>query len=993
MSIHLLSSKQSLVNEIASRLKFTGRSYSSNLVVFPSKRPSYFLRKKIASQANTSFIPPLIFSMDEFVDYFHEMLYSKKKLETIDAVAILYDIHKKMPKPLGEGNFVAFDRFFPLGLKIYNDIEELFMEGIDSHKLKESVFYNKNVTIPERTSFNIQSLFYYFEEFYKSIKESGLSTRASRYKDLSDKIESAKIADILNKYNPPCKYRIFAGFYAFTSSMKVLFKKLLSLEDTIFFFQHGPGIKERLNDLDIKIKIEETDTNATNTKETNTDDLKISFYSSPDTHGQVYAISKVLEEKLKNNEVLDEKTVIVLPSSETLFPLLRQGLTLLTEKDYNISLSYPLHRTPIYTFLSCLMELITSMDEDRYYTMSYLKFVLHPYTKNIYYNRSYGFGDSSEITRTMFHAIEEILIKHKEKAFLTLLEVEENDELFKNIINKIHQLESDLRTVKNIKNEDVLGEDINQDIKKHLRYIHHNTIEKFISIKNVKDFADKCKELLVFIFNHTTARFHPLFYPFSDSFLLALNSISKSLKMKDIIFENNNSYFNFFNKYIMTLYTPFEGTPLKGLQVLGFLETRNLDFENVFVLDMNQDVMPDSNKEDTLLPYKIRQSLGLPTYKDRDKLMAYYFETLIGGAKEVHLFFIENDKKERSGIIEKLIWEKQKNSKKTDSKLFLSPIQYDLALKNTIPGDISKTQTMVEFLKAFTYSATALDKYLTCPLKFYYSYVLNLKKRDEISSDIERGDIGKFVHDVMTKYFSKRVNKELNESDISIDEMDALINKLFKEKYGGEPVGATYLLKIQIKNHLKDFLKEYYIPLIRNDSVTIIGCEKNIQISNLGFSGNLFNLKARLDSIEKRGDKTIILDFKTSSKSDDIKIRLDKLNLEDRESWSSAIGSIQLPFYIMLYSEYAKVNISDLNGMFLLLGRLSLKKDNIEVLLFTCSNKETEYECLKKIIFLLLQEIVDVNIPFKPSSNKKKSCPNCNFKHICGTQWLKKGFP
>ena len=121
-----------------------------------------------------------------------------------------------------------------------------------------------------------------------------------------------------------------------------------------------------------------------------------------------------------------------------------------------------------------------------------------------------------------------------------------------------------------------------------------------------------------------------------------------------------NSYFHFFRKYVAHCFTPFEGTPLQGVQVLGFLETRALRFERVYLLDANEDVLPDTRKEETLLPFGVREILGLPTYIDRDMLSAYYFETLVKGSGEVHLFFIENERKEKSRFVERLLWERQK---------------------------------------------------------------------------------------------------------------------------------------------------------------------------------------------------------------------------------------------------------------------------------------------------------------------------------------------
>ena len=234
----------------------------------------------------------------------------------------------------------------------------------------------------------------------------------------------------------------------------------------------------------------------------------------------------LLESRRKENGPLLDNTAIVLPSSETLFPLLRQGITMIDEDSYNISLGYPLQRTPVFAFLNNIMELITSMDGDRVYLPDYLNFVLHPYTKNIYCN------DSAEINRILFHTMEEALTKYRTKTFVSLAEIEEDEKLFQLVLDKVPQDESGVT-------KELLAE--------HLRSIHQNTIEKFLSFENVRDFSLKCTELLTYIFNNSTAKLHPLFYPFSESFMRSLELISLSL-MKDIAFTEQVELFHFFQK-------------------------------------------------------------------------------------------------------------------------------------------------------------------------------------------------------------------------------------------------------------------------------------------------------------------------------------------------------------------------------------------------------------------------------------------------------------
>jgi len=939
----LIHPMHNLIEQIPPLLKGQDKDYSSSLVVFPGRRPSHFLRKELAREIQTSFIPPVILSMDEFVHFVFKRTQSKSSLETLDAISILYDIHKKAVTNLGHDHFLTPDSFFSIGLKIYRDLEELAIEGINPHLVKSIQPYIDE-KIPAHTLKRLQSLSYFYEEFYKTIQQHEYTTRALRYRMASDTVDTAGLDAF--------RIIIFAGFFALTRCEQTIFKKLLSLDNTFFVFQDGTGIEETLQSLGIRVEREDI----------SPPEPEIHFYQSPDTHGQVCALSTIIRSQLQGGNTLDEHTTIVLPSSETLFPVLRQGLPILSDEDYNISLGYPLNRTPIFGFMNNLMELISSMDEDRVYIPDYLKFVLHPYTKNIFFN------GNAEITRIMFHSIEEKLMQNRTRTFLSLEEIEEDETLISHIT---HSMPRDMKGI------------TFTHIKNHLHTIHQKTIGNFVAFDSIKDFSIKCTDLLTYIYNNSTARLHPLFYPFSESFIRSLDLLSRSL-MKTVAFAERSSYFTFFRKYIMTCHTPFEGTPINGIQVLGFLETRTLHFDTVFLLDANEDIIPDTKRDDSLLPHKARQILGLPTYQDRDRLTAYYFQTLINGAREVHLFYCENDKKERSRFVEQLLWEKQKQDGTTDAKKYLNFIQYKVHLEQSMPQDIIKTDSLVRSLKDFTYSATSLDTYLKCPVKFYYSYMLRLDKKD-LSGEIERVDIGKLVHRVLAEYFSRKTGALLKARDLDIDEMEHIIEKNFERAYGKHATGTAYLLKRQIGHHLRDFIQSYYIPLVKEESVTILRTEYDID-----YRTGPFALKGRLDSIEKRGKKTYIIDYKTGANPLSLKINYKDLDIKRRETWSDAIGSLQLPLYVLLYSRFTRKSTRHLDGMFLLLGKARISKD-IELPLFDHRIDTHEmHNLLEDIIFEILNEITDPSIPFTPTQNKRTLCPSCDFHYMCGTQWIMK---
>jgi ATP-dependent helicase/nuclease subunit B len=938
VNVLLISSSENLVEKVAEHLTGIEKDYSSNLVIFPGKRPSHFLRKVLADKEKSSFIPPLILSVDEFIEHVHDesLGLEGRKLEAIDAISILYNIHAASPEHLGEKSFLTPDTFFPVGTKLYNELEELAIEGISPKKVRE-IDSIAGENIPEPTAKRLQSLSYFYEAFYKRIEEDHFSTRSSRYRAVSEKIDRLN----LDRF----KRVVLAGFFALTESEKNIFRSLMRRGNTLFIFQEGEGMRKKLLDLGIPAQRGFPST-----------EPEIHCYKSPDSHGQVLGVSALLKNRIDQKERMDESLVIVLPSSETLIPLFHQALSLLDPDNYNVSLGYPLQRTPLFGFFNNLMEVVTTMDGDRLYVPYYLEFILHPYMKNIY------FQGRAEMTRILFHTIEEALTEKRTRKFLSLEELESDEAILDAIKEKVLRAEPGITL---------------EMMRDHLEAIHAQTLGKMLSFRDVGDFAGKLKEVVEYIYRSSTARLHPFFYPYSDSFLTHLDILSKSL-MKEIQFQEVASYFTLFKKYIMTSYTPFTGTPLRGVQVLGFLETRNLKFENVLFLDANEGILPDTTREDSFLPFKARQMLGLPTYLDREEIMFYMFDTLIRGAKASHLFYVENDEKEKSRFVERFLWERQKREGRKDDKGYVRTIQYAVNLREENPRPVPKSMEMVKFLKEYPFSASSLNTYLSCPLQFYYEYVLGLREREVISEEFEKEEIGSFVHLVLCDYLKGKTGSILTEKEMNLKEFEKVFYKDFEEQYGKDPTGEIYLLRTQVERHLKDFIKYYQVPKIREFRTKILGLEQRVDVKK-----DSFKLGARLDRVEKRGERTAIIDYKTSANKNYLAMRYPKLDLKKRDSWSEAIATLQLPFYLLTYATLTGEKPETIDCMFLLLGKARIDT-GIEVPLF---DNETEFRenfgNLTEVIFSLLREIVNPDQSFMPTVDPKKNCSRCPYGYIC----------
>ncbi|HDO36484.1 MAG TPA: hypothetical protein ENH07_09385, partial [Nitrospirae bacterium] len=491
-----MPAERNLIDEVRSVLMEEGVALSGSIVVFPGRRPAHFLRRSIALKRGRGYIPPRIFSMDDFIDYIYEdaLALSNRKLTGIDAVSVLYDIHGRSENRLGGRAFLSPEAFLPFGSRIFRDLEEFRIEGIAPERVRMIDQLAEDM-IPRQSLERLQSLSALYHEFYRELEGMNLSTRSMRYGTVAERLTPSTLA----------RSRIvFAGFYALTRSEKEIFRSLSKGEETVFIFQAGRGIVDRVRELGLK---------ADHGADQSGTPPRISFYKSPDTHGQVFALSRILKD-IRTGTGADnvlQDTAIVLPASETLFPLLHHCLCLFDEKEYNITMGYPIRRTPIYGFFNLLMELVSSMDEGRIYLPDYLNFVLHPYTKNIYFKA--GDADAplhrADITRIIFHKAEEYLKGHRKDPFIRLEDIEEDGRLIEGII----EASSGINGTGGGDSGGMLPDE--GDIRDHIREIHDRTIRLFSGFSDMGDLTERAMQILSYIYENSTARYHPFFHPFS----------------------------------------------------------------------------------------------------------------------------------------------------------------------------------------------------------------------------------------------------------------------------------------------------------------------------------------------------------------------------------------------------------------------------------------------------------------------------------------------
>jgi len=932
LNITIIDPKSSLV-EKTGEILLSAKALENNIVVFPGKRPGHFLRKFLAERRGAALRAPLITSMDGFVDLAAERLGVKgREASRLDLACLLYGrLRAELCRVIGrDPGELTLDAFLPWALKLIGDFEELKIElktqkdlsAYDSllpQDLKTNAFLKK-----------LESFSRLYGEFYAAVEKEGLLTRSMKYAAAAEGIGGFGAAGYENI--------IFAGFFALTNSEKAVLKHLGN-SGARLLLEPGPGLAEQFSFLGGGVQALAAGRTAA--------PEKLQFYKAPDSHGEIFRLAQMLKDPGPGD-------VIVLPEARTLFPLIEHALPAAGE--YNISMGYPLTATPVYALLDALGDLLDKKNEAGYFAPNYLKFVFHPYVKNSYLD------GSAEPSRIIFQAVEERLSRRVNK-YVSLEEIEGDAGLLKEAAAKLKDHGGGLEPA---------------DVKAHLAGVHAALLRPFEKINDIADFAEKLLAFISHISQHSTAPLHPYWAPFVEKALEQVLELRNS-RLAANRFDGAAGYFKFFKTFIQGAAYPFPGTPLKGLQVLGFLETRGLKFDRVYFLDANADILPAARKEDTILSHFVRESLGLSTYKTRERLARYYFNSLFSGAKEAHIFYKDSADKERSPFVEKLAWDLERQGKKTGEH----EVHLRINFSQGEPRPAAKTPELIEALKKREFSPSAIDAYLGCGLRFYYRYGLRLAEKDELSEDIEQRDIGGIVHEALENFFKTRVGTALNITEADHGRLKEEAGKVFDEKLKGHNAGFEYLIKRQVERRLDDILDYHRDNLA---GVTILGCETELK-AELETRFGRVRLKGYADRVDRRGDIVHILDYKTGAAA--AVPNWQKFDFGARADWPSTLKSVQLPFYILAYmEEHAIAAAAGMDASLLLLGAETISEETLcKERYKRTPDKAAIFGAYKAAITALVEEILDPALPFSPPPDETP-CGFCQFKDLCGRQWV-----
>ncbi len=944
-------------------------------VIFPSRRAGLYFKRYFSKYITSPCWSPEVLSLTDFISKY-------SGLEIKDNLPIIFELYEIYSTYFPEE---SFEDFIYWGEIIINDFDIIDKYLVDDTQIFKAIKDWKEIEvkfpteIPEEYSIFWQTLL----ETKTPEKESFLKTWEALgkiYKEFTSLLISKKIAyeglafrqlfNLLSSGKDINKEKIiFTGFYAFSKAEEEIISYLIEKNKAELFFdidnfyfdnqnqEAGYYLRKSIEKFKAvakkkKLKTEDyifiIDSNNLLSK-----DKKISIIGAPLQTGMVKALGAKLLEIVKSSNNSKENlndTVVILPDESILLQVLYSIPDEIGE--FNVTLGFPFKNTPLFSLLLLIQDLhknsIKIDGKTLFHYTDIERILLHPYVR---------FIDIRAIWKIINTLNQNNII------YSSVVGSEELKNIFDENIN-----DNAIEIIQKI------FSNINNNLNSVLEYINNLILAISKKIENSNDEYYK------------KFQFEYIFY-FYNEFEKLRQLISKHKPEFNI-----NVLFKILINICKKMYIPFSGEPIKGLQVMGLLESRNLDFENVFILSLNEGILPSLDYKNSFIPYKLRKVFGLPTYEDSSKIEAYFFYRLIQRAKNIYLLYdteISNYSKEKSRFILQI----EKDIFKSHTGLNKKTFTLSIPSQKIFPITIEKTEDVQNILMNISHlSPTSLITYIDCKLKFYFERVIHLEKLDIPTEELDEATIGSIFHKIMEliyrPYIGKTVTYEIIENFISKNIFEEKFNTLFENAINTiinerkRNISLEYSEKNKlIKNVIKEFVKKSLEADKGKVPIDIIDLEKKIEfpleIKITETRNKNINIKGFIDRIDKIGGKIRIVDYKTGNKNF-LTLKPEKGGDFFTKIFNDSKYKDSFQIFLYLYIISRQENSTELKA------ELLYPKDNNKIYESLKENHITseEYDDFYNNLINLINEIFNSTIPFTQTTNEEK-CHYCLYKNIC----------
>ena len=837
---------QSFISETLDDILQTTKSFENVVFVLPSQRAKVFVKQTFKDKITVGFLPEML-NIEQFI----HQISGVQKADNIQLLFHFYTIYKSVEK--NPDSFGTFSTWALTVLQDFNEIDqhlintkEIFIYLRDIERLRKWSVKGtfKETELIKDHYFFLEKLNNYYNAFYQFLLDKNIGYQGLMYREASK-----KVAAFLGK-NTDKKF-FFIGFNALNKAEELLFQKVLEngnseiywdIDEAFFNSNHQAGKFIRKYKKEWKYYEKNKLKSLGNTFSA---PKKIQVIGAAKNNTQIKYIGEILEEHP------DFKNTALVLADETLLPITLNSLPK-NINAINITMGYPLKDIPTTSLLFSIFQLFVSQEKlqkssiNEYYYKDVIRFFKHQSIYGLISNIDNFTAEIAKENQTFIS--EKLLEKFLENQTLEVKRVILN--LFKTFDSVSNFIERILDLI------NLLKEDVN-DLEKEYLFRFYTVFTQLKTLQNEFEY-------------------------FTDLKTLSL----------------------FFRQLIGSESLSFQGEPLKGLQLMGMLETRVLDFENIILASANEGVLPASSQQNSFIPFDVKVEFGLPTYREKDAIFSYHFFRLIQRAKNV--FILYNTEHDVFGSGEKSRFVTQLEMMRTD--IVHKIVSPKVVAQKTELKEITKNELVFERLKELAtqgFSPSSLTNYLYNPVAFYKQKILRIKEFDDVEETVAYNTLGTVVHETLDELYKPFIGQFLTADDIL--EMEKIANDLvvkhFKIQFknGDLSTGKNRLIFEVANRFVANFLTQEKLLLKdKKNQLKIIATEENLS-AEIEIDGIDFPIKihGNVDRVDELNGEIRIIDYKSGMvQSSELKV-LDFEQLRAKEQYKA----IQVLLYGFLFTK------------------------------------------------------------------------------------------
>ncbi|MDR1919167.1 MAG: PD-(D/E)XK nuclease family protein [Tannerellaceae bacterium] len=828
-----------------------GTEVSQMAFIFPNRRAGLFFQKYLSEVSGKPLFSPTILTIND-------LFLSLSGKQTADRISMLFRLYRIYVGKSVEAE--SFDEFLYWGEMLLNDFDDVDKYMADARMLFSNVtdlraiesdfsfltekqiaairafwssFYPKDDSRNQQSFLALWRILYdLYTGLRAALEAEGKGYEGMIFREVVERLQKEEACEL------PYTQVVFVGLNALSVVEEKLLLLLQKRGMADFYWDYA---SDKVSDKDNRASFfagrnkTQFPSRLRLPEEAPLPPAAIEVIGIPSGIGQAKQVYKLLDEMCTGSGMTDEeslRTAIVLPDEQLLIPVLNAIPRSI--RRINVTMGYPLAGTPVASLVEYILALHEHVRHTDRQTGFYFRDVLPVL------NHRYIVSTAPEIVTALVRDItanNKIIIGAdmlRQTPFLALLfsPVEQAEQISDYLIRVL--------------------EELNNVIEKKRQPTDQDEAEAGEIPWSIADLEQE------FIFH----------------FFTTVNRM-KGVMQEAGIEMKIDTYSRLLKRLIETITIPFRGEPLSGLQIMGVLETRALDFERLIILSMNEGVFPQKKAATSFIPYNLRRGFGLPTYEHQDSVWAYHFYRLIHRASRVSLLYDSRNNALQTGEMSRFIHQLHYHY---ELPLRKKLVVYNVSSSQTDPIRIEKTKEVRERLAAYrkggerAISASAINTWLDCPLKFYFSVIEGIQEEEEVSETIESNVFGSILHKVMEELYEPFRGKLITAD---------LLQAVRKDRQALTQTIARAFAEIFFKTHtirplsgqhflIGEMIRKYVEKILECDSKKLtpfryLESEKKIKDVLSLSDGSEIQLKGFIDRIDEVEGVVRIIDYKSGT--------------------------------------------------------------------------------------------------------------------------------